>query len=270
MDGTQNRTRTCDNPEPALDGNECAGLPTEVGSCILVVNGGWSEWSSYSSCSAECGGGTRTRTRTCTNPAPLNGGTYCPGDATETSSCNTQSCPSSRIIDLPCSGCDIDSDSDWGSWDDCSSGRYAIGIESKLDHSTGWLYDDEGLTGVRIKCSDGSLKYSSQTSAGTWQGMRTTSSALTGGELKYKDKGLGATGIRAPTCDSHETLEPDSMWNEGSWKGLRRCPANTVVAGIKTRIDNKDNKAGIVEVSLWCLYVPSAHLSSKGCYSSLR
>jgi hypothetical protein len=50
------------------------------------VNGGWSSWGS---CSASCGGGTQTRT--CTNPAPANGGAYCSGASTQ--SCNTQLCP---------------------------------------------------------------------------------------------------------------------------------------------------------------------------------
>ncbi len=51
------------------------------------VNGGWSDWSS---CSASCGGGTRTRS--CNNPSPANGGSTCSGAGTE--SCNNQSCPS--------------------------------------------------------------------------------------------------------------------------------------------------------------------------------
>ena len=100
--------------------------------------------------------------------------------------------------------------------------------------------------------------------------MKETSSALTGGELKYKDKGLGATGVRGLTCDSGETLDPPPLWNEGWWKGKKRCPANTVVVGIRTRVDRSWDKAGIVAVSFWCQYMPDAYLSSKGCYSSLR
>ena len=46
------------------------------------VNGNWSPWSTWSSCSATCGGGKRTRTRTCTNPAPANGGKDCEGTLT--------------------------------------------------------------------------------------------------------------------------------------------------------------------------------------------
>ncbi|KAL5264217.1 hypothetical protein ACHWQZ_G005337 [Mnemiopsis leidyi] len=61
-----------------------------------TVDGGWSEHSAWSECSAECGGGTQTRTRTCTNPAPANGGADCVGEATETKDCNTHSCPEER------------------------------------------------------------------------------------------------------------------------------------------------------------------------------
>ena len=58
-----------------------------------TVDGGWSDFGDWSECSADCGGGTQTRTRTCTNPAPANGGAYCVGSATETQDCNTAGAP---------------------------------------------------------------------------------------------------------------------------------------------------------------------------------
>ena len=61
---------------------------------LISVNGGWSDFEDWSGCSADCGGGTQTRTRTCTKPAPAHGGADCEGDSSETRNCNTHSCPS--------------------------------------------------------------------------------------------------------------------------------------------------------------------------------
>jgi len=105
--GTQTRTRTCTNPAPANGGADCVGSTSEsqacnTQACLVPVDGGWSAWSAWSTCSATCGGGTQSRTRTCTNPAPANGGADCIGSTSESQACNTQTCPvstSAIIID---------------------------------------------------------------------------------------------------------------------------------------------------------------------------
>ena len=60
---------------------------------LISVNGRRSDFEDWSECSAECGGGTQTRNRTCTDPAPAHGGADCEGNSTETRDCNTQACP---------------------------------------------------------------------------------------------------------------------------------------------------------------------------------
>ena len=56
------------------------------------VNGDWTSYGSWGSCSVECGGGTQTRSRACTNPSPTYGGSSCSGSTSESQSCNTESC----------------------------------------------------------------------------------------------------------------------------------------------------------------------------------
>jgi len=57
------------------------------------IDGGYSAFGPWSSCSAKCGGGTQSRSRKCDNPAPVHGGKPCSGPATENKDCNTQTCP---------------------------------------------------------------------------------------------------------------------------------------------------------------------------------
>ncbi|XP_065055525.1 SCO-spondin-like isoform X2 [Rhopilema esculentum] len=66
---------------------------------IRPIDGGYGSWSKFGSCSKTCGGGTKSRSRPCNNPAPLMGGESCSrlGSATESASCNTFACPSSAI-----------------------------------------------------------------------------------------------------------------------------------------------------------------------------
>ncbi|XP_045163580.2 coadhesin-like [Mercenaria mercenaria] len=60
--------------------------------CTLV-DGMWSEWTAWSTCDVTCENGTQTRTRTCTNPPPANGGLNCSGSATDMKACHKQLCP---------------------------------------------------------------------------------------------------------------------------------------------------------------------------------
>ena len=76
----------------------------------LVVDGSWSEWGKWSSCSVNCLGErkkTRTRTRTCSNPAPLGGGRDYSGENSATEICGNDApiCFCVRVLSEVCFVC---------------------------------------------------------------------------------------------------------------------------------------------------------------------
>ena len=89
------------------------GYMTDVGSFTVAwllyrtedgLDGGWSDYGDWGECSRPCGGGTQSRSRTCTNPAPANGGKDCAGKSYEMKHCNMQACVTvtacERAVDL--------------------------------------------------------------------------------------------------------------------------------------------------------------------------
>ncbi|XP_022228372.2 netrin receptor unc-5 [Drosophila obscura] len=93
---------------------------------IVYVNGGWSTWSPWREC--KCAGKPsqgRKRSRTCTNPMPLNGGAQCPGPQIQKSA-DCAACPEDTQI-VSTDGFDISSSkrmarwSAWSDWSICSA-----------------------------------------------------------------------------------------------------------------------------------------------------
>ncbi|XP_063688735.1 uncharacterized protein LOC134821851 [Bolinopsis microptera] len=99
--GTQTRSKTCNNPPPASGGKDCGGEAVESKDCMIAespVDGGWSDYSKWGACSAGCGKGTQTRSKTCNNPPPARGGKDCGGEAVESKECMIAECPG---VELP-------------------------------------------------------------------------------------------------------------------------------------------------------------------------
>ncbi|XP_060592575.1 uncharacterized protein LOC132747263 isoform X3 [Ruditapes philippinarum] len=102
--GSLTQSRSCDSPTPSNGGEECLTLGGDRAlaetrtvtcfemACPASVDGNWSDWGQWTTCSKLCGGGTRSQTRTCTNPSPANGGLPCPGDSSQAEDCNTNAC----------------------------------------------------------------------------------------------------------------------------------------------------------------------------------
>ncbi|XP_058945107.2 coadhesin isoform X1 [Pocillopora verrucosa] len=111
--GTQKRSRSCTNPPTAHGGKTCTGPKEMTQICNndvgCPVNGGWTSWSDWSKCSVTCGGGTQTRSRSCTNPVVAHGGKNCSGPKEMTRHCNDD------VF------CPVDGGwTTWGDWNTCS------------------------------------------------------------------------------------------------------------------------------------------------------
>ncbi|KXJ28705.1 Polycystic kidney disease protein 1-like 2 [Exaiptasia diaphana] len=68
-----------------------------LGQEIPVIDGGFTEFTNWTTCNATCGGGLQSRTRNCTNPVPRNGGQNCTGPSEEIKACNIHLCPAPNV-----------------------------------------------------------------------------------------------------------------------------------------------------------------------------
>merc|ERR1719160_123364 len=92
---------------------DCALVPCPI-DCQM---GPWSEWSE---CSADCGGGSKSKTRGIAVTAE-HGGEPCPTNL-ETAACNSQSCDVDCVL------------ADWGAWTPCSRSCKVKGYPSSIGH----------------------------------------------------------------------------------------------------------------------------------------
>ncbi|CAC5382488.1 HMCN [Mytilus coruscus] len=108
--GQEVRAHVCNNPTPANGGSNCQGEEHEYKSYTLSkcpVDGDWSSWGSFDSCSVTCGTGQQVRRRFCNSPAPANEGATCQGAEYSHQECTLSACPIDGSWSI------------WGSWGAC-------------------------------------------------------------------------------------------------------------------------------------------------------
>ncbi|KAJ7988449.1 hypothetical protein DPEC_G00323660 [Dallia pectoralis] len=141
--------RPCrNNGQHLLSGTGCecvcrpgtSGPACESGSVIGeqpgVIHGTWGCWSSWESCSQ----GQRSRTRTCNNPAPEQGGLHCLGLDSERASCEESDLQHLQMMEPQCFGLSINPPKTCGSPPSLKNGfvlspRDVYAVGSKIQYS---------------------------------------------------------------------------------------------------------------------------------------
>ncbi len=62
---------------------------------VTILAGQWSEWSTFSACSAICEGGVMVQ---CKRPVPSHASLPCPGSTTQVLACNTAPCGATILM----------------------------------------------------------------------------------------------------------------------------------------------------------------------------
>uniref|UniRef100_A0AAR2LHG3 SCO-spondin n=1 Tax=Pygocentrus nattereri TaxID=42514 RepID=A0AAR2LHG3_PYGNA len=93
-------------PHDTCNNCTCINGEMQCGTAPCPVDCGWTEWTSWSTCSRTCDVGIRRRYRSGTNPLPAFGGRPCEGDRMGLDTCSI----------YPCSGVK----GPWSAWSECS------------------------------------------------------------------------------------------------------------------------------------------------------
>ncbi|CAC5418366.1 Adhesion G protein-coupled receptor B2,Coadhesin,Thrombospondin-1,Adhesion G protein-coupled receptor B1,Mucin-like protein,Hemicentin-1,Adhesion G protein-coupled receptor B3,Thrombospondin-2 [Mytilus coruscus] len=233
--GLKSRNRTCSDPEPNLGGKDCIGNNTHTILCNehhCPVDGNWSEWSEWEDCSVTCGGGLKTRNRTCTNPASKYGGKDCSGNSTNISNCADKACPINGNW------------TEWSSWNECSV-ICGGGIKVRDRNCSNPVPQYGGDQCFGNATSSDTCNEQPCPIDGNWSGWSEWEecSITCGGGLKTRNRTCSnpAPQFRGKHCFGNDTLISNCANNpcpiDGNWSGWSeygKCSV-TCGGGLKTR-----------------------------------
>ncbi|XP_067333151.1 properdin-like isoform X2 [Channa argus] len=249
-EGLQLSTRTCNNPVPKYGGRFCEGTSAKTTICQspCPVDGFWSGWSNWGECSSSCISQdripTRTRHRSCSNPAPSSKppGRPCQGDDREIENCSHQPY------------CSVDGV--WGSWSPFTSCSITCGEGLQL--STRMCNNPVPKYGGRF-CEGTSAKTTVCQSPcpvdGFWSGWSNwgecSSSCISQGRIPTRTRQRScsnpAPSSKPPgrpcqgddreieNCSHQPHCSVDGVW--GSWSPFTPCP---VTCGVGLQVSNRN------------------------------
>ncbi|UJR31957.1 hypothetical protein I4U23_019430 [Adineta vaga] len=235
--GNQYRFRTCDSPPPSNGGQLCVGDSIEAaicnGSTTCPIDGSWTVWNAWSTCSSTCVGGRRYRNRTCSNPVPSNGGLSCVGSSIEIDgACGNTTCASSPTVNIGAWG-------NWSSWSECATTcGFGIHRRIRLCNTTGLPcvgsnYEIESCNSS-IGCPvDGvwsSWDNYSECTASCGSGIQTRTRLCTG--QSNGGQPCFGSATQTITCATNVTCPVDGQWT--TWSTQSPCSA-TCGTGITVR-----------------------------------
>eukprot|EP01052_Picozoa_sp_SAG31_P015833 SAG31_NODE_1028_length_10273_cov_22.700413_4_plen_1559_part_00 len=240
--GTQHRTFTVTTPA-SNGGTACPATVSQACNtigCPVDCSGSWSSWSA---CSAQCGGGQRLRIFSITEPA-MNGGSNCSATngSTDHLTCNVQPCP---IVRTP-----VDCFGDWASWSACSN-ICGGGIRSRVYS----VLTQAANGGNTESCTESHGHVQNQTCnsepcpvdcEGSWSNYTSCSQSCGGGSRSrtYSISQQAAYGGSVLACDATDgyttieecNLNPCPVDCAGSWSTWSTCSTACGSVGIKSRM----------------------------------
>ncbi|XP_034337070.2 SCO-spondin [Magallana gigas] len=263
--GNRERSRICNNPVPRNNGRPCLGAENELDICNMTpcpVDGGFTEWTSWSHCTKSCGGGTKNRNRTCTNPRPRYGGLPCSGLYFEYGSCNNNFCPVNGGF------------SDWSVWtsctDTCGGGlssrkRFCNNPEPQYegDNCTGLFEETRICNKIPCPIDGGFSEWNmwSVCSVSCGGGLKSRKRTCTNPLPQYGGQNCSDSFDESDTCNTSPCPVNGGFGNWGLWSGCSRsCGGGSRermrVCNSPTPAHGGENCIGNTSQIIWCNEFP--------------